>query len=55
MRYNGKYSVFDSGKINTYHLATRTNKVTLEDLALPAGAHIIAHDFSQYQKLLKAI
>jgi hypothetical protein len=32
MHYNGKYSVFDSSRISTYPLSTRTNKVTFKDL-----------------------
>jgi len=32
MHYKGKYNVFDPGRINTYPLSTRTNKVTLKDI-----------------------
>jgi hypothetical protein len=36
MQYDGKYNVFDSSKIDTYPLSTRSNKVTLDDLIRPA-------------------
>ncbi len=32
MKYKGKYSFFDAGKVSTYPLSTRSNKVTLGDL-----------------------
>ena len=35
MQYKGKYKIFDTNKINTYPLNTRTNKVTLKDLVMP--------------------
>jgi hypothetical protein len=35
MDYKGIYKFFDAGKINTYPLHQRTNKVTLEDLIMP--------------------
>jgi hypothetical protein len=35
MEYKGIYKLFDAGKINTYPLNQRTNKVKLEDLILP--------------------
>lgn len=35
MEYKGKYSIFDAGKISTYPLSTRSNKVTLDDLIRP--------------------
>jgi hypothetical protein len=36
MDYSGRYKAFDPGLIRTYPLAERTNKVTLDDLVLPA-------------------
>jgi len=36
MQYDGKYNVFDSSKIDTYPLSTRSNKVMLDDLIRPA-------------------
>jgi len=36
MDYRGKYKVFDLSKIRTYPLSTRTNRVTLKDIILPA-------------------
>jgi len=44
MDYNGKYKVFDPGRINTYPISTRINKVTLKDLVLPAHIGDIAAD-----------
>ena len=35
MKYQGKYNIFDSSKINTYPLSARSNKVTLNDLISP--------------------
>jgi hypothetical protein len=35
MNYNGRYSAFDLGRVNTYPLSTRSNKVTLDDLVRP--------------------
>ncbi len=35
MEYDGKYNAFDLGKVNTYPLSTRSNKVTLDDLVRP--------------------
>ncbi|MBN2138087.1 MAG: hypothetical protein JW720_09785 [Sedimentisphaerales bacterium] len=32
MNYRGKYNIFDAGRISTYPLNTRSNKVTLDDL-----------------------
>ena len=36
VRYEGRYDVFDPSALATYPLATRPNKVTLEDLVSPA-------------------
>lgn len=35
MKYDGRYEIFDSERIRTYPLKTRTNKVKLKDLILP--------------------
>ncbi|UCG49653.1 MAG: hypothetical protein JSU94_07700 [Phycisphaerales bacterium] len=35
MEYRGRYGIFDAGRISTYLLSSRTNKVTLEDLVQP--------------------
>ncbi len=35
MYYQGRYDIFDVGKISTYPLDTRSNKVTLDDLVRP--------------------
>ncbi|MBN2594393.1 MAG: hypothetical protein JXA81_12875 [Sedimentisphaerales bacterium] len=35
MEYNGRYNAFDLGRVNTYPLRTRSNKVTLDDLVRP--------------------
>ena len=32
MDYNGRYDAFDLGRVNTYPLSTRSNKVTLDDI-----------------------
>ena len=47
MRYNGKYDVFDPHQIDTYPLSTRTNKVTLKDLVLPADVDNLAIDLPE--------
>ena len=36
MQYDGRYSAFDLGRVNTYALRTRANKVVLDDLVGPA-------------------
>jgi len=36
MDYSGKYEIFDLSRIQTYPLSSRSNKVTLDDLAMPA-------------------
>ncbi|HUV66904.1 MAG TPA: hypothetical protein VMW24_23660 [Sedimentisphaerales bacterium] len=36
MKYDGRYNAFDLGRIVTYPLRTRANKVTLDDLVRPA-------------------
>ncbi len=46
MEYSGRYSFFDSNKINTYPLSTRTNKVKTEDLILPENVEKIKIDIS---------
>jgi hypothetical protein len=35
MKYNGRYTVFDSHRIKTYPLSTRSNKVSRSDLLMP--------------------
>lgn len=35
MEYEGRYKAFDAGRVKTYPLATRSNKVKLGDLVLP--------------------
>ena len=47
MDYKGKYNVFDTSKINTYPLSTRSNKVTLEDLVRPADIDGLAIDLPE--------
>ena len=44
MQYDGKYNVFDSSKIDTYPLSTRSNKVTLDDLVRPMDIENITID-----------
>ena len=46
MDYRGKYKVFDLSKIGTYPLSTRTNKVTLKDIILPADVDNLAIEVS---------
>jgi hypothetical protein len=36
MQYDGRYNAFDLGRVSTYPLRTRANKVTLDDLVWPA-------------------
>ncbi|MFB0555815.1 MAG: hypothetical protein ACETWQ_21120 [Phycisphaerae bacterium] len=47
MQYDGKYNVFDSSKIDTYPLSTRSNKVTLNDLVRPMDIDHIAIDLPE--------
>ena len=44
MQYDGKYNVFDSSKIDTYPLSTRSNKVKLKDLVRPVDIDHITID-----------
>ncbi len=44
MEYRGRYGIFDPSQISTYPLASRTNKVTLEDLVRPRDAESMAID-----------
>ena len=44
MKYYGKYKVFDNNKINAYPLSTRSNKVTLDDLARPGDIDNVVID-----------
>lgn len=41
MDYNGKYAIFDPGRINTYPLKNRENKVKLEDTVSPSDVNKI--------------
>jgi len=47
MQYDGKYNVFDSSKIDTYPLSTRSNKVTLNDLVRPMDIENITIDLPE--------
>ncbi len=47
MQYDGKYNVFDSSKIDTYPLSTRSNKVTLDDLIRPMDIEKITIDLPE--------
>jgi len=47
MQYDGKYNVFDSSKIDTYPLSTRSNKVTLDDLVRPMDLEKITIDLPE--------
>jgi len=60
MQYDGKYNVFDSSKIDTYPLSTRSNKVTLDDLVRPMDLEKITIDLpektcSDIQTIARAI
>lgn len=46
MEYKGKYEFFDSTKIKTYPLSTRTNKVKVEHLVLPENVAKMKLDIS---------
>jgi hypothetical protein len=48
MEYKGRYKVFDTSRINTYPLKTRTNKVKLEDLMSPEIARGSNFDVSEH-------
>jgi len=47
MQYDGKYNVFDSSKIDTYPLSTRSNKVTLNDLVRPMDIEKVTIDLPE--------
>jgi hypothetical protein len=47
MEYEGRYEAFDSRRIRTYPLGTRSNKVKLGDLILPGNVSGRAFDVSQ--------
>jgi len=47
MQYDGKYNVFDPGKIDTYPLSTRSNKVSLNDLIRPTDIEKITIDLPE--------
>jgi hypothetical protein len=44
MEYDGRYNAFDLGRVNTYPLNTRSNKVTLDDLIRPEKLEDITID-----------
>lgn len=44
MDYNGRYDAFDLGRVNTYPLSTRSNKVKLDDLVRPEKLDTLAFD-----------
>jgi hypothetical protein len=44
MDYNGRYNAFDLGRVNTYPLSTRSNKVTLDNLVRPEKLDNLAFD-----------
>jgi len=44
MEYDGRYNTFDLGRVNTYPLSTRSNKVTLDDLLRPEQLDDITPD-----------
>ena len=44
MDYNGRYNAFDLGRVNTYPLNTRSNKVKLEDLVWPEKLDALTFD-----------
>ncbi len=50
MQYDGRYNIFDSNKIDTYPLSTRSNKVTLDDLIRPMDLDNITVDLPQKTK-----
>jgi len=47
MEYEGRYKAFDSSRVRTYPLATRSNKVKLGDLVFPRDVGAKAFDFPQ--------
>jgi hypothetical protein len=47
MEYDGKYNAFDLGKVSTYPLSTRSNKVTLDDLVRPEDLDDLALDLPE--------
>jgi len=44
MEYEGRFKAFDAGRVKTYPLATRSNKVKLGDLVLPKHVRGAAFD-----------
>jgi len=42
MDYEGKYRIFDAGRVRAYPLSTRANKVTVADIVVPA--EVEGHD-----------
>ncbi|MFA5863067.1 MAG: hypothetical protein WC975_00115 [Phycisphaerae bacterium] len=49
MQYQGKYKIFDSHRIRTYPISTRTNKVKLENLVDPKRVLIAKYDVGEQQ------
>jgi len=47
MEYDGKYNAFDLGKVSTYPLSTRSNKVTLDDLVRPEDLDALAFELPE--------
>ncbi|OHB63462.1 MAG: hypothetical protein A2Y77_00800 [Planctomycetes bacterium RBG_13_62_9] len=47
MEYEGKYKVFDLGRIRTYPLSKRSNKVALSDLVFPKDLGALSLDLPQ--------
>ena len=50
MDYNGRYDAFDLGRVNTYPLSTRSNKVTLDDIVRLEDLENIANSFKGVDK-----
>lgn len=44
MQYDGRYDAFDLGRVSTYPLRTRANKVVLDDLIRPADVDKLEFD-----------
>ncbi|MEK7995852.1 MAG: hypothetical protein AAB403_18800, partial [Planctomycetota bacterium] len=47
MEYDGRYNAFDLGRIGTYPLRTRANKVTLDDLVRPSDLDHLGIDLPE--------
>ncbi|MEN6335321.1 MAG: hypothetical protein ABFE01_13815 [Phycisphaerales bacterium] len=53
MEYEGRYKAFDAGRVKTYPLATRGNKVKLGDLVLPK--HVSEKEFDVSQEVRRDV